>query len=88
MYPMRLTIQSNLVQKEVFQCIIKKEKGIKDYSKKFCSPKQSQKNVKTNGFRACSVVQCNPNDSLASIRYNMLCKKVERANILFMPDRG
>ena len=46
-----------------FQRIIKKEKAVKDCSKAFSRPKQSQDVVETNGCKAM--------DSLVSIRYNI-----------------
>ena len=62
-----------------FQRIIKREKTMKDCSIAFSRPKQTQDIVETNGSKAM-IARFNrrQNDSLASIRYNMLCKKVAR----------
>ena len=63
-----------------FQRIIKKEKLMKDCSKAFSRPKQSQDAVEINGCKAMvALFNGDQKDSLASIRYNMLCKKVARA---------
>ena len=68
--------------------IIKKEKEMKVSSKVFCPPKQSQDVVETNGCRAMvALFIANQNDSLASIRYNILCKKVARDMTFVMPER-
>lgn len=75
-------------KKSVFQRIVKKDKGFKNCSKAFSSPKQSQDVVETNGCRAMvALFNANQNESLASIRYNMLCKKVARAKTFLTPER-
>ncbi|KAI3379074.1 hypothetical protein SNEBB_002215 [Seison nebaliae] len=75
-------------KKSGFQKIIKNEKRIKDCSKAFCSPKQSQDVVESNGCRAMvALFNASQNDSLESIRYNMLCKKVARAKTFVTPER-
>ena len=75
-------------KKAGFQRIIKVEKGIRDCSKAFCTPKQIQDVVETHGCRAMvALFNGNQNDSLASIRYNMLCKKVARAKTFVTPER-
>jgi hypothetical protein len=75
-------------KKATFQRIIKKEKGIKDCSKVFCSPNQNQDVVEINGCKTMvALFNADQNDSLASIRYNMLCKKVARAKTFVTPDR-
>ena len=62
-------------KKSGFQRIIEKEQKMKDSSKVFCSPKQSQDVVETSGCRAMvAMFNANQNDSLESIRYNILCK--------------
>ena len=77
-----------IIKKSGFQRIIKKEKEMKDSSKVFCSTKQSQDVVATSGCRAMVVLfNANQNDSLASIRYNMLCKKVARDKTFVLPER-
>ena len=71
-----------------FQRIIKREKAIKDYSKAFSLPKQSQGVVESNGCKAMvTMFNADQKDSLASIRYNMLCKKVARAKMYIWPER-
>lgn len=56
--------------------IIKRGKRIRDFSKAFCSPKDV---VETNGSMAMvALFNGNQNESLASVRYNILCKKVAR----------
>ena len=78
-------------KKSVFQRIIntsKKEKVIKDCSKAFSLPKQSPDVVEANGCRAMvALFNADQKDSLASIRYNMLCKKVARAKTFVTPER-
>jgi len=71
-----------------FQRIIKREKTMKDCSKAFSLPKQSQDLVETNGCKAMvALFNADQKDSLASIRYNMLCKKVARAKMFVTPER-
>jgi len=71
-----------------FQRIIKEEKAMKDCSKAFYRPKQSQDVVETNGCKAMvALFNADQKDSLASIRYNMLCKKVARAKMFVTPER-
>ena len=71
-----------------FQRIIKKEKAMKDCSKAFSTPKQSQDVVETNGCKAMvALFNADQKDSLASIRYNMLCKKAARAKMFVTPER-
>ena len=44
--------------------------------------------METNGCRAMvALFSANQNDSLAYIRYNMLCKKVARAKAFGIPER-
>ena len=75
-------------KKSGFQRITKKEQEMKDSSKVFCSPKQSQDVVETNGCKAMvALSNANQNDSLAYIRYNMLCNKVARVKAFVMPER-
>jgi len=60
---------------------------MKDCSKAFFLPKQSQDLVETNGCKAMvALFNADQKDSLASIRYN-LCKKVARATMFVMPER-
>ena len=71
-----------------FQRISKREKTMKDCSKAFSLPKQSQDLVETNGCKAMvALFNADQKDSLASIRYNMLCKKVARATMFVKPER-
>ena len=64
-------------KKSAFQRIIKREKTMKDYSKASFRPKKTQDVEKTNGSKAMIVLfNGDQKDSLASIRYNMLRKKV------------
>ncbi|KAG1684201.1 hypothetical protein GQR58_009491 [Nymphon striatum] len=75
-------------KKSGFQRIIKKEKELIDSSKVFCKPQQSQDVIETAGCRAMvALFKANQNDSLASIRYNILCKKVARAKAFVTPER-
>ena len=78
-------------KQSVFQLIIntsKKEKVIKDCSKAFSLPKQSPDVVEANGCRAMvALFNADQKDSLASIRYNMLCKKSARAKTFVTPER-
>ena len=75
-------------KKTWFQQITKKENKIKESSKVFCLPKQSQNVVKTSGCRAMvALLNANQNDSQASIRYNILCKIVARAKVYVMYER-
>jgi len=61
---------------------------MKDCSKAFSLPKQSQDLVQTNGCKAMvALFNADQKDSLASIRYNMLCKKVARATMFITPER-
>ena len=58
------------------------------YFKVFCSPLKNQDPVETNGCRAMvALFNANQNDALASIRYNMVCKKVARARAFVVPER-
>ena len=75
-------------KKSGFQRIIKREKTMKDCSKAFSRPKQTQGVVETNGSKAMvALFNGDQKNSLASIRYNMLCKKVARAKMSFTPER-
>ena len=75
-------------KKSRFQRIIKREKAMKDCSKAFSWPKQMQDVVETNGSKAMiALFNGDQKDSLASIRYNMLCKKVARAKMFVTPER-
>lgn len=75
-------------KKSVFQRIMKKENGLKSCSKVFCTPQQGQDVVETTGCRAMvELFHANQKDSLASIRYNILCKKVARAKAFVTPER-
>ena len=61
---------------------------MKDCSKTFSLTKQSQDAVETNGCKAMAeLFNADQKDSLASIRYNMLCKKVARAKMFVMLER-
>ena len=52
------------------------EKAMKALSKVFSVPQQSKNVVETNGCRAMvALFSADQKDSLASIRYNMLCRK-------------
>ena len=71
-----------------FQRIIQREKTMKDCSKAFSWSKQTQDVVETNGSKAIiALFNGDQKDSLASIRYNMLCKKVARAKMFVTPER-
>ena len=71
-----------------FQRIIKREKTMKDCSEAFSLPNQSQDVVESNGCKAMiALFNADQKDSLASIRYNMLCKKVARAKMFVTPER-
>ena len=75
-------------KKSGFQRVINKDRIIKACSEVFCSPKQHQDIVATNGCSAMvAFFNANQKDSLASIRYNMLCKKVSRAKTFVTPER-
>ena len=75
-------------KKSRFQRIINREKTMKDCSKAFSRPKQTQDVVETNGSKAMiALFNGDQKDSLASIRYNMLCKKVARAKMFVTPER-
>ena len=69
-------------KKSGFQWIIKREKIMKDCSKTFFQPKQTQEVVETNGSKAMiALLNGDRKDSLALNRYNNLCKKVARAKM-------
>ena len=71
-----------------FQRIVKREKTMTDCAKAFSLPKQSQDIVETNGCKAMvAFFNADQRDSLACIRYNMLCKKVARAKTFVTPER-
>ena len=75
-------------KKSGFQRIIKREKTMKDWSKAFTRPKQTQDVVETNGSNTMiALFNGDQKDSLASIRYNMPCKKVARAKMFVTPER-
>ena len=75
-------------KKSWFQRIIKREKITKDCSKAFSRPKQTHDVVETSSSKAMiALFNGDQKDSLASIRYNMLCKKVARAKMFVMPER-
>ena len=75
-------------KKSAFQKIIKKEKGINHCSEAFCSLRQSQDVLETNGCKAMVILHNgHQNLGLASIRYNMLCQKVARAKTFVTPER-
>ena len=61
-------------KKSGFQRIIKREKTMKDCSKAFSRPKQTQDVVETKGSKAMiALFNGDQKYSLVSIRYNMLC---------------
>lgn len=61
---------------------------MKDCSKAFSLPRQSQDLVESDGCKAVvALFSADQKDSLASIRYNMLCKKVARATMFVTPER-
>ena len=61
---------------------------MKDSSKAFSRPKQTQDVVETNGSKAMIVLfNGDHKDSLAYIRYNMPCKEVARAKMFVTPER-
>ena len=73
-------------KKSAFQKITKK--WINHCSKAFCSPRQRQDVLKTNGCKAMVILHNgHQNEGLASIRYNMLCQKVARAKTFSTPER-
>ena len=75
-------------KKNGFKQIIKREKTLTDCSKLFSIPNQSQDVVESNGCKAMlALFNADQNDSLAYIRYNMLCKKVARAKMFVTPER-
>jgi len=62
-------------KKSGFERITDERKENERLFEKFCLPKQSQNVVETSGCRAMvALFDANRNDSLASIRYTMLCK--------------
>lgn len=61
---------------------------MKDCSEAFSLPNQSQDVVESNGCKAMiALFNADQKESLASIRYNMLCKKVARAKMFVTPER-
>ena len=61
---------------------------MKDCSKALSRPKQTQDVMESNGSKAIiALFNGDKKDSLASIRYNMLCKKVARAKMFVTPER-
>lgn len=75
-------------KKSVFQRIIKEDEELIECSKLFCLPQQTQDVVESTGCRAMvALFNANQNDSLASIRYNILCQKVARAKAFVTPER-
>ena len=74
--------------KSVFQRILKNGNELKGCSNVFCSPHHGHDVVEATGCRAMvELFHSNQKDSLASIRYNILCKKVARAKAFVTPER-
>ncbi|CAB4041625.1 Hypothetical predicted protein, partial [Paramuricea clavata] len=75
-------------KKSVFQKIIKGESVFRTCSKIFCSPDKDRDTVESAGCKAMvSLFNGNQNESLATLRYNSLCKKVSRAKTFVTPER-
>ena len=71
-----------------FKQIIKREKTMRDCSGLFTKPNQNQDVVESNGSKAMiALFNADQKDTLASIRYSMLCKKVARAKMFVTPER-
>jgi hypothetical protein len=73
-------------KKSVFQKNIKGESVFRTCSKIFCSPDKDHDTVESAGCKAM-VSLFNGNESLATLRYSSLCKKVSRAKTFVTPDR-
>ena len=68
--------------------IIKGESVFCTCSKIFCSPDKDRDTVESAGCKAMvSLFNGNQNESLATLRYSSLCKKVSRAKTFVTPDR-
>lgn len=75
-------------KKSGLQKIIKRESVFCNCAKIFCSPKADQVAVETAGCQAMiSLFNGKQSDSLASLRYSYLCKKVATARTLVTPER-
>ena len=61
---------------------------MRNCSESFSIPNQSQDVVESNGCKAMiALFNADQKDTLASIRYSMLCKKVARAKMFVTPER-
>jgi hypothetical protein len=64
-------------KKSVFKNIIKGESVFRTCSKIFCSPDKDRDTVESAGCKAMvSLFNGNQNESLATLRYSSLCKKL------------
>ena len=74
-------------KKSGFERNIKREKTMKDCSKAFSRPEQTLDVVETNGSKAMiALFNGDQKDSLALIRYNMLCKKFAKVKMFVTPE--
>ena len=75
-------------KKSAFQKVIKGDSVYHSCSQVFCSPKKDQDAIENSGTRAMiSLFNGNQFDSLASIRYSFLSKKVARSKTFITPER-
>ena len=66
-----------------FKSIVKKEKGIKDWLKGYCSPKQSQRSVDTNSWISMfALFDENQKDFLAST-WSIICSEKSSMSLNF-----
>lgn len=75
-------------KKSVFQKVIKGDSVLRNCSRVFCAPNAEQVDIENAGCKAMvSLFNGTISDSLASLRYSYLCKKVATSKTFVTPER-
>lgn len=75
-------------KKSAFQKILKDGHVICKIADVFCNPNQHHELIERSGSQAMlTLFGATPTDTLAMVRYNILCKKVARASSVIAPER-